>query len=102
MELERRRLAEGFRAGFEEGATVSLQGLRSAPELNGKRAKLVAWNSQSLRWQVELEDDGGSKALNPTNLVPVCDGQGRGKKVQREEEEEAPEGEPEEKRARPE
>lgn len=70
MELERRRLAEGFRSGFEEGATVELQGLKGAAELNGKRGRLVSWNSQSLRWNVEVE--GVVKALNPSNLVPVA------------------------------
>ncbi|CAE8607846.1 unnamed protein product, partial [Polarella glacialis] len=77
-ELERRRLAEGFRAGFEEGATVLLQALKGAPELNGKQGKLLKFNSQSLRWQVEV--DGITKSLSPSNLVPVISGSGAGKR----------------------
>mmetsp|Transcript_30976 Transcript_30976/g.60821 ORF Transcript_30976/g.60821 Transcript_30976/m.60821 type:complete len:247 (-) Transcript_30976:116-856(-) len=68
VELERRKLAEGFRAGFEEGATVVLQGL-SSQELNGKSGHLVKWDSQSLRWQVKIEGMGENKALRPANLV---------------------------------
>eukprot|EP00930_Biecheleria_cincta_P098211 TRINITY_DN89890_c0_g1_i1.p1 TRINITY_DN89890_c0_g1~~TRINITY_DN89890_c0_g1_i1.p1 ORF type:complete len:263 (+),score=52.00 TRINITY_DN89890_c0_g1_i1:54-791(+) len=68
-ELERRRLAEGFRSGFSEGAVVILQGLSTA-ELNGKTGKLVSWDSQALRWKVELEDGTGAKALRPANLIP--------------------------------
>merc|ERR1711865_1097071 len=69
-EMQRRRLAEGFRSGFCEGATVVLQGLKSTPELNGKLGKLKTWNSQSLRWQVEIEGEAAEKALRPDNLVP--------------------------------
>merc|ERR1711924_254926 len=68
-ELERRRLAEGFRSGFREGATVLLQGL-SAADLNGKTGKLLTWDSQALRWQVDVEEGFGTKALRPANLVP--------------------------------
>jgi len=71
VEFERRRLAEGFREGFFEGATVTLQGLKSVPELNGKRGKLLTFCSQSLRWQLEIENGLGTKALMPANLVPV-------------------------------
>mmetsp|Transcript_31246 Transcript_31246/g.72872 ORF Transcript_31246/g.72872 Transcript_31246/m.72872 type:complete len:280 (+) Transcript_31246:68-907(+) len=70
VELERRRLAEGFRSGFEPGATVVLEGLRSMQDLNGKQGQLVAFNSQSLRWEVDI-DGVGKKSLNPSNLVPV-------------------------------
>eukprot|EP00931_Biecheleriopsis_adriatica_P119455 TRINITY_DN94678_c0_g1_i1.p1 TRINITY_DN94678_c0_g1~~TRINITY_DN94678_c0_g1_i1.p1 ORF type:complete len:260 (+),score=68.97 TRINITY_DN94678_c0_g1_i1:30-782(+) len=70
MELERRRLAEGFRSGFDEGASVLLQNLQSMPELNGKLGKLVSWDSQSLRWKVEIEGSAGVKSLRPQNLVP--------------------------------
>jgi len=65
-------LAEGFRAGFAEGATVEIGGLKGMPELNGRRGKLVTFNSQSLRWNVDIEGGAGTKALNPANLVPVA------------------------------
>jgi len=78
VELERRKLAEGFRAGFEEGATVVLQGL-SSQELNGKSGQLVKWDSQSLRWQVKIEGMEENKALRPTNLV-VQDPEGASRK----------------------
>eukprot|EP00933_Yihiella_yeosuensis_P071039 TRINITY_DN79224_c0_g1_i1.p1 TRINITY_DN79224_c0_g1~~TRINITY_DN79224_c0_g1_i1.p1 ORF type:complete len:273 (+),score=67.17 TRINITY_DN79224_c0_g1_i1:25-819(+) len=69
-EMDRRRLAEGFRSGFEEGATVLLQGLQSCPELNGQHGKLLTWDSQALRWKVHIESVG-IRALNPKNLVPM-------------------------------
>lgn len=69
-ELERRRLAEGFRSGFTEGATVLIQGLKALPDLNGKHGKLIKFDSQSLRWTVETDSEG-VKAFNPKNLTPV-------------------------------
>merc|ERR1712048_1366479 len=82
VELERRRLAEGFRSGFDVGATVVLEGLKSAPALNGKRGTLQKFDSQALRWFVELEDGAGTKSFNPSNLVPNC-GDGNATKRQK-------------------
>ncbi|CAJ1443543.1 unnamed protein product [Effrenium voratum] len=86
VELERRRLAEGFRSGFEEGATVMLEGLQSMPELNGQCGKLLTWDAQALRWRVHIEG-GGIKSFRPQNLIPQQDGLKRKAKNEEEPEE---------------
>lgn len=76
VELERRRLAEGFRSGFEEGASVTMEGLQSMPELNGQSGKLLTWDGQSMRWRVHIEGVG-IKSFRPQNLIPQESGQKR-------------------------
>ncbi|CAK0823676.1 unnamed protein product [Prorocentrum cordatum] len=56
--------------GYAPGATVVIEGIKAMPQLNGrKRGKLLRFDGASLRWQVEIEDGQGTKALKPDNLV---------------------------------
>ena len=55
--------------GFRVGATVIVDDLKSAPQLNGKTGKLVRSDTSSWRWQVELEEGLGTKALKSANLT---------------------------------
>lgn len=72
-----RRAPEAFRPGAEErprptlapGRRVTLQGLKSAVELNGRGGVLEALVPESGRWRVSL-DGGQVKDLKPDNLVP--------------------------------
>jgi len=50
------------------GASVVLQGLRAAPELNGSLGVLTRFHSDTGRWDVVLGRHG-TKALKPENLV---------------------------------
>merc|ERR1711879_726956 len=51
------------------GATVAIIGLQSKPELNGKHGKLISFNFQNERWNVEIEDGVGMKAFKASNLT---------------------------------
>merc|ERR1712194_90391 len=55
--------------GYAPGATVVIEGIKAMPQLNGKRGKLLRFDGASLRWQVEIEDGLGTRALKPDNLV---------------------------------
>ena len=55
--------------GFRVGATVIVDDLKSAPQLNGKTGKLVRSDTSSWRLQVELEEGLGTKALKSANLT---------------------------------
>ena len=55
--------------GFRVGATVIVDDLKSAPQLNGKTGKLVRSDTSSWRWQVELEEGLGTEALGSANLT---------------------------------
>ena len=55
--------------GFRVGATVIVDDLKSAPQLNGKTGKLVRSDTSSWRWQVGLEERLGTKALKSANLT---------------------------------
>lgn len=73
---ERRLLAHGGRAGYEEGATVVVDGLHAMPELNGRPGRLLTFDLNQLRWQVDIEG-AGVKALKPVNLVVQAAKRGR-------------------------
>ncbi|CAK9060542.1 unnamed protein product [Durusdinium trenchii] len=66
-ERERRRLAEGFRSGFEEGAVVMMEGLQSMPELNGQTG-LVAEKAVQIEGFLpqEPQDVGRRSRANPS------------------------------------
>eukprot|EP00435_Cladocopium_sp_Y103_P071570 s412_g37.t2 len=70
-ELERQRQASG-RSGqsqaFSAGTWVRIQGLQSAPELNGREAKIVNFDEASSRYIVELRE-GPTKKIKESNLV---------------------------------
>eukprot|EP00933_Yihiella_yeosuensis_P002200 TRINITY_DN10363_c0_g1_i2.p1 TRINITY_DN10363_c0_g1~~TRINITY_DN10363_c0_g1_i2.p1 ORF type:complete len:563 (-),score=132.01 TRINITY_DN10363_c0_g1_i2:931-2619(-) len=53
---------------LEPGSLVSLFGLQSAPDLNGRLATCINWDSAKGRWRVTLEGSGSEKLLKPQNL----------------------------------
>lgn len=53
---------------IREGQEVTVVGLKSAPHLNGLRVRVLLWDKDSGRWQVEVGAEG-VKALKPTNLL---------------------------------
>jgi len=56
-------------SSFSGGAYVVLQGLKSAPELNGRLARVLNFDTVTERYVVELEGGGGQKKLKPENLM---------------------------------
>ncbi len=42
--------------------------MQGAPELNGVKGRLVRFDPNKLRWQVELGDGHSAKAVKPQNL----------------------------------
>merc|ERR1740130_839764 len=65
--------------GPEVGDTITVHGLKGAPELNGIEGKVVKWIAASGRWEVQLEAAKGTKALKVDNLrVSVSIGQNEG------------------------
>ncbi|CAL1137050.1 unnamed protein product [Cladocopium goreaui] len=70
-ELERQRQASsrsGQSQAFSAGTLVRIQGLQSAPELNGREAKIVNFDEASSRYVVELPE-GSTKKIKEINLV---------------------------------
>merc|ERR1711971_654720 len=49
------------------GCAVTVVGIQSAPELNGKQGKCLRWDAEKKRWLVSLPD-GQEKLLKPENL----------------------------------
>lgn len=52
------------------GTEVIVRDLAKAPEHNGKIGKIASWDSEKGRYQVEL--DGETLSLKPTNLTQMC------------------------------
>lgn len=52
------------------GVTVKIDGLKGAPELNGKEGKVKDWNAEKGRWNVQVA--GELKGLKPENLQPAA------------------------------
>lgn len=64
--------AEGARAQvLAVGSWVRIQGLQSAPELNGREAKIVSFDQALMRYVVELRE-GGLKKIKESNLAAVA------------------------------
>jgi len=61
---------------FAVAAHVTLQGLRGAPELNGRTARVMRFDAAAARYIVELDAGGGQKSLRPENLAPRGGGGG--------------------------
>eukprot|EP00442_Polarella_glacialis_P047530 CAMPEP_0115121020 /NCGR_PEP_ID=MMETSP0227-20121206/46019_1 /TAXON_ID=89957 /ORGANISM="Polarella glacialis, Strain CCMP 1383" /LENGTH=355 /DNA_ID=CAMNT_0002522763 /DNA_START=32 /DNA_END=1099 /DNA_ORIENTATION=- len=55
---------------FRSKQLVQLGGLQSAPELNGRLARLQKFDVTAERWEVDVRGDGGSKRLKEANLLP--------------------------------
>jgi hypothetical protein len=53
------------------GATVSIQGLVSRPELNGRKCQVLSFKEVSGRYDVGL-DDGTRLSLKPECVKPLC------------------------------
>ena len=61
--------AAGSGAAYEYGDVVTVIGLQSKPQHNGKVAKVL--QRQKDRFQVQIQDDAmASMALRPSNLEP--------------------------------
>ena len=54
---------------FRPGQRVELTGLQSAPERNGTFGRVVSWNDERQRFEVQLEADGANLRVRPVNLV---------------------------------
>jgi hypothetical protein len=48
---------------------VTMQGIESQPEMNGKKGTIIAWNDHKGRYQVYLIDMAKVLSLRPTNVV---------------------------------
>eukprot|EP00746_Dinoflagellata_sp_MGD_P166477 gnl/MRDRNA2_/MRDRNA2_96376_c0_seq1.p1 gnl/MRDRNA2_/MRDRNA2_96376_c0~~gnl/MRDRNA2_/MRDRNA2_96376_c0_seq1.p1 ORF type:complete len:493 (-),score=104.25 gnl/MRDRNA2_/MRDRNA2_96376_c0_seq1:86-1564(-) len=64
------RWSEGGENEMLEGSTVIVQGIQSAPELNGQVAKVLSFDAGKGRYVVELPS-GAHKSFKPDNLVNV-------------------------------
>ena len=51
------------------GATVTLTGLTNV-ELNGKRAKVLGWDSANSRYELEIDGKAGTRLIKPANITP--------------------------------
>jgi len=59
---------------FREGDFVEFHGLLAQQELNGSRGYCIAWDANSLRWDVRLDDDDFKHVnVQPKNLVKLRD-----------------------------
>lgn len=56
-----------------DGALVELRGLKGRADLNGKIARLLAWNANAERWEVRIMTTGEEARLKATNLAPCFD-----------------------------
>lgn len=54
---------------FKSKQVVQLQGLQSAPELNGKLARLQKFDPVAERWEVDVRGGSGQKRLKEANLA---------------------------------
>ena len=64
--------------GLGIGVQVELGGLNSAPQYNGTKGEIVAWDEKNSRWNVKLEFDGSTKALKNHALKILSDPQSGG------------------------
>jgi len=55
------------------GMSVKLRDLKSAAHLNGVVGHVLHLDEATQRWQVDIGQEGGVKALRPENLVPCHD-----------------------------
>lgn len=56
-------------SSIQPGTSVTLVGLKSAPQLNGMVGRVIRLDVETGRWQVDLGEEG-IKALRPDNLIP--------------------------------
>jgi hypothetical protein len=59
---------------LDVGRQVVLNGLKSAPHLNGSQGRLLQWDAAAERWRVLLitgQEKGQEKAVKERNLLPV-------------------------------
>lgn len=60
--------SEAASDSLKNGATVEILGLKSKPELNGSKAKLLKFDVSSGRWTVQVTSSGSLCSLKPENL----------------------------------
>ena len=53
---------------LQERDGVTLHGLGSRPDLNGRTGTLVQWHDERQRWAVELDESGESIWVKPENV----------------------------------
>eukprot|EP00933_Yihiella_yeosuensis_P038326 TRINITY_DN3226_c1_g1_i1.p1 TRINITY_DN3226_c1_g1~~TRINITY_DN3226_c1_g1_i1.p1 ORF type:complete len:434 (-),score=92.32 TRINITY_DN3226_c1_g1_i1:336-1637(-) len=63
---------EARRQPFSNGARVRIQGLQSAPGMNGKTATVLRYDDAAGRYVIEIDEGLGQKSLRPDNLVEVA------------------------------
>mmetsp|Transcript_43645 Transcript_43645/g.120798 ORF Transcript_43645/g.120798 Transcript_43645/m.120798 type:complete len:431 (+) Transcript_43645:61-1353(+) len=56
-------------SGFAAGSRVTIAGLRGAPELNGRTARVCRFDPTTGRYVVELDGAGGQKSIRMDNLT---------------------------------
>lgn len=66
----RQHLPTGSPYLLPTGSSVSVHGLMQAPELNGKVGKVLAWDPERGRYEIEFES--GRKSLRPSNVTGRC------------------------------
>jgi len=65
-----KRARHDFPYAMPEGVWVSVRDLTKASELNGSVGKVLSWDPDKSRYEVELH--GESKSLRPINLTQKC------------------------------
>mmetsp|Transcript_78168 Transcript_78168/g.121948 ORF Transcript_78168/g.121948 Transcript_78168/m.121948 type:complete len:721 (-) Transcript_78168:69-2231(-) len=63
------------------GAQVRVEGLVARSDLNGQEGHVVAWDGKERRWRVKLST-GQGLCLKPANMVVLCAGAPRERRVQ--------------------
>ena len=70
-------------AALQNGCAVRILGLTKAPELNGRTGVCGAFNEDSGRWMVVVDEEGSNVsrqvALRPSNLLPMTSATGTGR-----------------------
>jgi hypothetical protein len=70
-------------AALQNGCAVRILGLTKRPELNGRTGVCSAFNEDSGRWMVVVDEEGSNDscqvALRPSNLVPMTSATGTGR-----------------------
>lgn len=80
-------VADDDDAALQNGCAVRILGLTKRPELNGRTGVCSAFNEESGRWMVVIDEEGSNVscqvALRPSNLLRMTSASGTGEDIAR-------------------
>jgi hypothetical protein len=62
------------------GRRVLVQGMQQRKDLNGRHAKVLEWNAEASRWDIEMETTGNETVLVRSHNLSIIGGAGTLKK----------------------